>query len=179
MSTDTTAATGTDIAPTTEPRTLTNPATGEVINLDTDATDIVARFALDVQDVIDQLAEIRDAARVELTVRMDRAATWTFRHDDLEAKALSPTAGGETFDAKPLRQDLMALAEEGVLDILAVDKAVEMDITPRYKARKAGIDALRKLPDPRVAEVIERHRQVAPPASAKSRKATVKRLVRS
>lgn len=168
---------GTEVQPA-GPRVLVNPATGEAINLDDDPTDIVGGFVVDLNDLIEQLQELRDLARIELTCRMDKAARWTWRGNGLEIKAASPGAGATTYDAKALRAALLELARVGEIAPEAVDAAVKLDVPdPSYKAMRGGINALLKAGNPKVAEAIDAHSHTAEgPVRPEQRKATVKRV---
>lgn len=137
----------------TRPIQVVSPITGELFELDRPSIDL-ARLLQDVRDAESMLREAKRVVGDELLRRMDQAASWTIRLEGgLTVKSSSPAAV-EQFDAPELHDDLMALVDEGVLTVEAADAAVETVVS--YKARKVGINALRKLGG-RVAEIVNAH----------------------
>lgn len=132
------------------------PGSGELVSLD-DATDQLAGHRLWLKEMAEAM---RDAARVlddELLRRADKAVTYTYRGSGLEVTMDGPDR--KVYDAEPLRAELVALAEQGVIDDTAVEKAIKVETT--YKAMASGIKALKKLGGA-VVEAIERHESENP-----------------
>jgi hypothetical protein len=136
----------------TEIATVISPRTGEVISLDAPDQDL-GGFLNDVRDLESAIRESKRAVHDELLRRMDSAATWTVHVPGLKLSGPSP-APTEEFDELELRTALLTLVDEGVISVEAVDRAIEPVVT--YKARRAGINALRKLGG-RVAETVTAH----------------------
>lgn len=132
-------------------RDFMNPATGEVLTLTSPSEDLGAYLAA-VKDLESQVRDYKRVVTDELLRRMDASADWTLHLPGMKLSAPSP-APAEEFDELALREDLLELVDAGRLSIEAVDRAIETVIT--YKAHKAGINALRKVPG--LAEVIARH----------------------
>jgi hypothetical protein len=129
------------------------PFTGEIIELATADINDLARLLADVKDYQSRLNEAKSLLSQEVLRRQDQAAKWTTPAGGYVLKGSSP-APQEEFDALALREDLLGLVDEGALGIEAVDAAVETIVT--YKARKAGVNALRKLGGV-VAQIVDRH----------------------
>ena len=138
----------------TAPVTLTNPSTGEVLTLESPTGDL-GRYLADVREMESYVKEAKNIVQQEILRRMDKDALYTVRVPGagLKLSGSSP-APSEEFDELALREALLVLVDEDVVTIEAVDRAVEPVVT--YKARMAGIKALRKLGG-RVAEVIDGH----------------------
>lgn len=134
---------------------VVSPTTGEVLSPDSPTEDLGAVLA-DLRELEGRLREGKDAVQSELLARFDRAASWTHRVPGYKLTAPSP-APKEEFDALPLRSELLALVDAGVLSIEAVDAAIETTVT--YKARARGISALRKLGG-QVESTIDAHTSV-------------------
>jgi hypothetical protein len=129
------------------------PFTGEAVDLASAGIDDLARLLADVKEYQSRLSEARSLLSREVLRRQDQAAKWTTPAGGYVLKSASP-APGEEFDALALREDLLGLVDEGALSIQAVDAAVETIVT--YKARKSGVNALRKLGGV-VAQIVDRH----------------------
>lgn len=139
-------------------RTAVNPRTGEVLSLDAPTSDLGAWLA-DLRDHEQLVRDMKALVTGEVLARMDRQGLWTL--EDVETgirlRGASP-APVEEFDAPALRDALLELVDEGVLEAAAVDRAIEVVV--EYKPRKAGLAALRKLGG-RVAAAVDAHaRQV-------------------
>lgn len=141
-----------DLAIRQEP--VVHPLTGETLDLQTAPDENLARFLADVRDYESRLKEAKAIVSREALRRMDAGASWTLRAGDYTLKGSSP-APSEEWDEIALLSDLHQLVDEGVITEDAAGAAVETVIT--YKVRKAGINALRKLPG--VAQIVDRHSQ--------------------
>jgi len=130
-----------------------HPLTGEAVELASASTDDLAVLLDSVKDYESRLREVKSLVSREVLRRQDRDTSWTTRAGGYVLKGSSP-APAEEFDALALRSELLGLVDEGALTIEAVDAAVETIIT--YKARKAGVNALRKLGGV-IAQVVDRH----------------------
>ena len=139
----------TDLVPT-----IVHPLTGEAFALP-DLTDaLLARLLEDVKEYEWRLRNVKRAVSDEALRRMDRTASWTLHAGEgFTLKGASP-APVEQFDVVALRTDLAQLVADGLISDEAMNNAVEEIVD--YKARKRGIDALRKLGGI-VAETVNRH----------------------
>lgn len=148
-----------------DPQYVVNPATGDVVCPPTADLVDLAETHDGLADLISRAKEAQAILSREVVARMDRRGKWTEKPDGWEIKSQSPNAGTEDYDAEGLREDLLLLVETGVLDIDAVDSAVEdyQPPTPErfLKKKKAGINALLKL-TPEVVEVVSRHKVELP-----------------
>jgi hypothetical protein len=136
-----------------------NPVTGEVLTLAAPTEDL-ARFLADLRDLESRFREAKGIVTREITARLDRQAKWTLHlPGGLKIRGQSP-APVEEWDGLELRSALLELVDEGVVDIEAVDAAVETVVT--YKPLKRGINSLRKLGG-RVGAVVEAHRRESEP----------------
>lgn len=148
------------------PALVVNPITGAMVPLDA-ATDELAEAHDGLGELASQAKEAQGIVERELLARMDKRGKWTAGVGAFKLQAPSPSAGTERFpNPRGLREDLLALARAEVIDRELVDDAAKVDRpAPVYKAVKAGIAALRKLGNPQVDAVIEKHaEQVDPPA---------------
>lgn len=127
--------------PDTLPGPLVDPRTGEMLPLDAD-TGTLAGWVDQLADLERHAREVRARIGEELLHRLDRSAKWTHHLDGFTVTAPSPAPVVE-WDAVALRATLRDLEDEGVIDEEAVQAALEVVIT--YKARTAGLNALRKL----------------------------------
>jgi hypothetical protein len=132
---------------------LIHPLTGETLSLVHAGEDQLAQLLDSVKDYESRLREAKSLLSQEILRRQDQSACWTTRAGGFVLKGSSP-APSEEFDALALREDLLGLVDEGALHIQAVDAAVETVIS--YRARKGGINQLRKLGGV-VAQIIDRH----------------------
>lgn len=135
-----------------------NPITGEVLSLASPDDDL-ARWLSDMREYRSQLTEIERAVKQEFLARMDRQAAWTIHAGGVKVSGTSP-ASVEDWDGAELRTALLALVDEGVVDISAVDAAVETVV--EYCPRKRGIAQLRKLGG-RVAAAVDGLARVSEP----------------
>jgi hypothetical protein len=129
------------------------PFTGEAVDLATAEIGDLAKLLADVKDYQSRLSEAKSLLSQEVLRRQDQAAKWTTPAGGYVLKGSSP-APVEEFDALALREDLLGLVDEDALSIEAVDAAVETVVT--YKARKSGVNALRKLGGV-VSQIVDRH----------------------
>lgn len=120
-----------------------HPKTGEALSLDA-PTGTLAAYHDDLQELERIVREARGRIGEELLKRLDVKAKWTWREDGFEIKAPSPAPTTE-YDVDAVRATLRDLQDEGVIDEDAADAAVQ--VTVSYKARVAGLNALRKLGD--------------------------------
>ena len=132
---------------------VVHPLTAEAVELASASTDDLAILLDSVKDYESRLREVKSLVSREVLRRQDHAASWTTRAGGYVLKGSSP-APAEEFDALALRSELLGLVDEGALTIEAVDAAVETVVS--YRARKAGISALRKLGGV-IAQIVDRH----------------------
>jgi len=132
---------------------VVHPLTAEAVELASASTDDLAVLLDSVKDYESRLREVKSLVSREVLRRQDRDASWTTRAGGYVLKGSSP-APSEEFDALALRSELLGLVDEGALTIEAVDAAVETVVS--YRARKAGISALRKLGGV-IAQIVDRH----------------------
>lgn len=132
-----------------------NLVTGVAIDVADASTEDLGRFLDESRDFKRRMQEQENIATREVLRRQDREAKWTTPAGSYVLKGSSPAAAHvEEFDELALRTDLLDLVDAGELSIEAVDAAVEIVIT--YRARKAGINALRRLGG-EVAAIVNRH----------------------
>lgn len=136
-------------------REITDPKTGEILDLNTVSNERLAEFTTNIQQVREQLGEMELVASDEWIARLDRNAEWTLRVGDpkdrmWEIKASSPTAGSETYPPDMLEQELRALVARDTITEAAAAKAlkrqaiVTLDI-PLGLGLKETTDGLRAL----------------------------------
>lgn len=149
---------------------VANRETGELVRLD------AAVATTDVAEV--RLAASRAKAAIDadlrevdefLTSRLDHEARRSATVGSYRIEGSAPDEW-ET-DAKPLRAELLAFVEAGVLSTDAVDRAVE--VVEDLEVSRAGVNALRNHPDEQVRQVVEKYDRKVP---AKRRRVTVKEL---
>lgn len=134
----------------TEIARVVHPVTGQVVDLD-GPIDQLAQFLADARDIDAAVKDAKRAVTDEVLRRADADAAWTIHLPGVKLSMPSP-APVEDWDELELREALLTLADEGVISVEAVDRAVEPVVT--YKIRAAGVKALRKLGG-RVAEAID------------------------
>ena len=122
------------------PITVVSPRTGEVLSLSSPLEDL-GGLLLDIREHEFLLREMKNVVQQEIVKRMDFEAKGTLHAGGLKFQAPS-AAPVEAWDAAELRAALLPFVDHGVISITAVDAAVEQVIT--WKAKKAGINALRK-----------------------------------
>ena len=144
-----------------------NPLTGEVATKDS-ATDILAGFIDDLDDLKRRLETERFKVSEELIARMDSEAKWTASVGPYKVSAPSPDPGVE-YDGEKLYERLWALYEDALVHADAVSAALEVETV--MKPKKRGINALLKLGG-KVAEAI---RECERPAEPKPRRVRVTR----
>jgi len=136
--------------------TVINPATGELLTLNAATSDLGAYLA-DIREHEQLIREAKQLVTGELLARMDRDGLWTVHTEGgLTLKGGSPAPVVE-YDELALRESLLELADQGVITVEAVDRAVEPVVS--YKVRAVGVRALAKLGG-RVADVIGSHARV-------------------
>lgn len=154
----------TDLQPVEE---FVSPATGEVLTLASPTPDL-AGYLADIRDLESRIREHKRVVTGELLARLDRNAAWT-EHLSGGLKISSPSpAPVEEFDELALREELLQCVDRGELSIEAVDRAVETIVT--YKARKTGINAIRKI-SPEMEQLVNGYRRMV----EKDRRVTVTR----
>lgn len=114
----------------------------------------VALFMRKMDDLAALAQQAKSQAGEHVVGRMDRRATWTITTPYGKMTAPSPSRV-TTYDAEQLHDRLLALAADGVIDLAAVDAAVQRQETVTYTARSGGIARLRKLGEPRVDYIID------------------------
>lgn len=136
----------------TQPITVTNPITGEVLELSAPTPDL-AQFIADVRDAESMLGEAKRYVSAEIIARLDKGASRKQRLENgLEISAPSPQPL-EEFDAAGLHEALQQLAIEGVIYETVASEAVVPVI--EYKVQRRVVNGLRKLGG-RVEETINR-----------------------
>jgi hypothetical protein len=139
-------ATGTDIVP------VVNPATGEALELSTEATDRLAherRGVTDVKRALDQYATHIDE---ELTRRLDRMGRRSAVVNGWKIETKAPTS--TDYSVPALRVVLHSLVHANVLDPAVVDEVlVPVDPCP-VKLNRVRLNTLLKHPDDRVREAL-------------------------
>lgn len=123
---------------------------GEVLTLDSPTVDLAAHLA-DIRQHESYLKEAKNAVQAELLARQDKDGKWTTHLPGMKLVGKSPAPYVE-YDGPALREALLMLADEDVVTIEAVDRAVEAVVT--YEPRANGIKSLKKLGG-RVAAVID------------------------
>lgn len=121
---------------------IPNPLTGEVLDLHA-STDLLAAALDAVKEQKSRLDEFASIVKAELLARMDHEATYSFTGRGFKVSGDGPRQ--PNYDGETLYGALAPLVRAGELGKAAFDKAVEM--TPTYKAKKNGINALKKLPN--------------------------------
>lgn len=127
-----------------------NPLTGEVLTLGSPDADL-AGYLADLREYESVLKEHKSMVNRELLARMDRSAKWTIHAGSLKLTAPSPDPG-EEWDGAGLYTALCDLADQDLISTEAVNAAVEIQHV--YKVKKAGVNALRKLPG--VGQLVDR-----------------------
>jgi hypothetical protein len=151
------------------PRFVIHPITGEQLSLDSPDAQLAGAVE-GIRTLESQLKDVKSAITREWLDRRDREASWTVHVPGVgkvSAPSPKPTVVyGEprsrspvTYDAGPLREALLALADEGLITMQAVDAAVEPVVT--YEPRKKGITALLRLGG-RVGATVSAFAQEAP-----------------
>lgn len=144
--------TGTDLTPQPATAPILNPATGEVLDLATEPSDVLARALVEVREAEVNLRAFVGHVKAEVLARMDAEGTWTVRAGGYKLTGDGP--GRTEFDAPALWLALQALVEDGTITDGARDRAVSVAQT--FTAHANGVKALRKLGGP-VAEAIAAH----------------------
>lgn len=141
--------TDTSIVTQSDAPVVLNPATGELVPLDS-PTDVLAQYLAGVREFEDGLRSAKRQVADELLQRMDHEGTWTVHLPGITVEGDGP--GRVMYDAEELHRRLDDLVDHGHISAAARDKAVEVVTT--YKAKAAGVKALHKLGD-EVAEAID------------------------
>lgn len=152
-----------------------SPLTGQIVALG-DPTDQLASVVEQLQELERLAQEARAEASIELTRRLDAAATWTTRVAGFEIRAQSPEAGTVTYDEDKLRDELAGLVAAGKIDQAAADQALEyVEPEPFWRVKPGGVKKLEKLGGA-VAAAMRRTRVTAKRRPPEQRKASVKRV---
>lgn len=136
---------------TADPGVIVVPGSGEILNLADLDENTLGRLLQAVKDHADQLAGLKKRVTAEVVDRMDRSAKWTLHVGGLKLTSKAP--GGTFYNADLLAADLQPLVDADVITMEAKEAAVEP--VTELKARKKGINALRKLGG-KVAQAIDR-----------------------
>jgi hypothetical protein len=139
-----------ELEPTTRGEIL-NPATGELVALDAD-TNVLAGYLEAAREHASAMQTFIRELSTEITARMDRAATWTAHLGGLTVKGEAPKS--PEYDGRILHRELSELERMGLIDSRARTEAVER--VEEFKARKRGINALRKLNNPEINAALDR-----------------------
>jgi hypothetical protein len=150
------------VAPFQASSQLAHPLTGEVIDLVKASDEDLAGFLDGLDSDRNVIQEAKRIVAAEAIRRMDRNVEWTLRAGPYQLSTRSPEATTrygpkqkrEWYDGMGLRSDLLALVDEGVLTIEAVDAACEVEVICRVKT--GGVNKLLKLGG-EVAQVVQRH----------------------
>ncbi len=145
---------------------VVHPVTGEMLDL-SDTTDILAGALDDVRNLEGDLRDFKSALTRELLRRMDYHHTHTAILRGF-GKVSGDAPRKPDYNAKVLREGLQPLVP-AVLPQEAVDAAVER--VTDWKVRKAGVNALLRVPDRRVLAAV----QAAEVPSTKPRAVRVER----
>lgn len=141
----------TDVAPVAEGRReIANPNTGELIDLDTVATNDIALLVDESADERAVRARFERALKAELLERLDKAAKRSFVAGDYKLEAGQPKVWDT--DETGLRAALLKLVAEDRLAIEAVDAAVPKETI--VKAKRSGLKMLHEHADERVRTVV-------------------------
>jgi hypothetical protein len=139
---------------------IVDPRTGEAVLIHDATLDQLAACREWIRDLEHTTREAKGLIDAEVVRRFDATAKWSATVAGFKLSAPSPAPAVE-YDAQELRGRLEELVADGVLSMDAVDAAVE--VVTGFKARAAGINALRKLGGPVAAVVEECSRVVEKP----------------
>jgi hypothetical protein len=127
---------------------MTGPGTGEMVTadglpltLDSPSADL-ARGIAELDEHLAQVTDLKNELRQELLRRLDQNAKWVAHVPGFKITGDTPKET-ETWDGADLYSRLSDLAEAGTISIEAVNAAVSVETV--YKAKKAGLNALRAL----------------------------------
>lgn len=123
-------------------RPLILRSTGEVLDLDTMATDDLAARVDEIRELRDRLADADREISDELLARMDRRGEWTAEVGDWRVQGSSPETAID-YDPDALEQALGALQGAGLIDADAAADAFRVTVTRRPS--KSRINRLLKL----------------------------------
>lgn len=113
--------------------------------------------------------EAQDIVNAELVDRRDKRASGTWKAGGYKVAVASKTAGTVAYDADDLRERLLGLVSDGVLDVSAIDDALEyVTPPPYYKVKARGVDGLLKLGG-QVADVIKGCQTESEPPSRRAK----------
>jgi hypothetical protein len=141
---------GQEVQPRVE-QIIVNPATGEALSL-RDPTDVLAGAIAAVRELEVQLHGFKRDLQDEILRRMDHERTYT-AHLPGRLKLTGDGPRTPDYDGKRLAVELTRLVNDGVIGLVAMQKAVEEVVD--YKVKKAGITALLKVEDERVAAAVK------------------------
>lgn len=143
---------------------VAHPATGEVIDLKAAPTPELAAGLEQLDDLMGQLREFRQAVVDEAAARLDAlGARKELITEDLELETNPPTT--DEYPVEATRAELEALVEAGVLDAAIVDRVIVQPPTPPppgpppKRVAKAEVNKLLKSSDRRVLQALGRARQ--------------------
>ncbi|HEU4975723.1 MAG TPA: hypothetical protein VFT50_11580 [Baekduia sp.] len=143
--------------------TVVNPATGEVVDLDTAPTTDLASGLQDLEALLTRLGDFRQLVIDTLAGRMDTANSRTERVGEFILETNAPTV--EDCPVGPLREVLDRLVADGVLDGSVVDRVITTPPPkfPEPRVAKRELNKLKGHADERVtdaiSEVVERRPQ--------------------
>lgn len=112
-----------------------NPVTGELVDLRSAPTEVLAEAIVDLATQHEEMAEFKRAIEATLIERLDADATWTLRVGDpkgnaqFEIKAPSPEAGATVYLADRLEGELQGLIDDERITPEAASKACRRSIT--------------------------------------------------
>ena len=131
---------------------IVHPLTGEVLDLD-EPTECLAAWLQQTREGEEQLRAEKQRVQEEIIRRLDFEGKCSATIGEFEIKADGPAPPTE-YDARALRDALAEYVEAEAISQDALDRAVE--VIPEYKARKNGLNALRKL-NSEIASLIDEH----------------------
>lgn len=138
------------LTPAPRPSKAMNPTTGELLELASTPTDVLAEQYREVSNFVQNGARaFQRAVADELLARMDHEREYTVHvgHWTVEGDSANRT---EIDDAQGLYEELTALAASGVVSQEAVEKGFKTE----RKAVRSGLNALKRVPGP-VRDAIE------------------------
>lgn len=139
--------------PTSQDLEVTNPLTGEVLNVKDAPTDVLGEALEHLRLVGQEVQSFRRRVVDEVLERMDREATWTVELPTGHKLTGQSPALRDVEDPQKLWVALGRLVAEGVITREAVDAAIGTKV--EWTVSAAGLNKLRKIDA--AAQVIREH----------------------
>jgi hypothetical protein len=130
----------TELATTSSEELITNPFTGEAIDLNAD-TEVLARAVRSLRDLDDERKAVVKTLSRELLKRMDANAKWTMHFAGLDVTSVAP--GKVEYNGEKLKEVLEGLVKDKLITREAALEAIDRKVT--YSAKVRGVNALKKL----------------------------------